>query len=341
MTIEEIWNSLEDEALKDGCSGIVKRRVLPESLFDLFLGYDNHENRRIFLLKINRSNIHSNDSYPESRYMEIRILQLPDDDTEHATFELILTNSQFTDVFTRLVEDIIEQIGNEKIDEKSMLKRFTGRLLKWQQFLEQYTLEGLSEAAQRGLYGELWFLRKYIIPICGIIEGINAWCGPEGSPQDFRLKGYAIEVKTTIGKQHETIMISNEQQLDDTGLKALFLQHISLVVTTCNNETLPEIIKDIRTRIENSPASVKKFSDLLIDSGYIDTHAERYQSKGYSIRSYSIFHIKESFPRIIVGDLRNGVGDVHYSINVSECKHYGVNEQDFKNLLGGVIKNER
>ncbi len=272
--------------------------------------------------------------------MEIRILQLPDDDTEHATLELVLINSQFTDVFTHLVEDIIEQIGNEK-NEKSMIKRFTSRFLKWQQFLEQYTLEGLSEVEQRGLYGELWFLRKYMIPICGINEGIDAWCGPEGSPQDFRLKGYAIEVKTTIGKQHETIVISNEQQLDDTGLKALFLQHISLIVTAGNNETLPEIIKNIRTKIENSSASVEKFNNLLIDSGYIDAHAERYQSKGYSIRSYNIFHVKDTFPRIIIGDLRNGVGDVHYSINVSECMHYGVNEQDFKNLLGEAIKNER
>lgn len=218
MTSDEIWASLEDEAMKNGFPGIVKRRIYPDSLFDLFMGYDNNEHRRMLLLKVHRSLIHAGGSYPKSRGMEAQIVELPDDDPEHATLELVLISPEFKDIFTCLVEDIADQIKDEK-SESSMVNRFVGRLLKWQQFLDKYVSEGLSDEAQRGLYGELWFMRRYLLTSLGTAPGIDAWSGPEGSPQDFRFGGCAIEVKTTISKQHEKITITNEQQLDDTGLE--------------------------------------------------------------------------------------------------------------------------
>ncbi len=162
------------------------------------------------------------------------------------------------------------------------------RLVKWQQFLDQYDPEGLSEEAQRGLFGELWFLRKYMIPLFGVSQAIDSWKGPDKNQQDFLINSYAVEVKTSISKLHQKIQIASEQQLDDIGLKALFLYHISLIISFGSGETLPDLVDSIKKNIDANSESAKKFEDSLINAGYINIHVDRYYRTSYLIRSHQV-----------------------------------------------------
>jgi hypothetical protein len=213
---------------------------------------------------------------------------------------------------------------------------FIGRLLKWQQFLDQYDPEGLSDEAQRGLFGELWVLRKYMIPLLGLSAAIDSWKGPEKNQQDFKFFKSAIEVKTTISKLHQKIQIVSEQQLDNAGLNSLYLYHISLINGTGSGETLPEIVDSIRQLLIPDFEAVKKFEDSLINAGYISAHIGRYSGTKYLVRTQSAYKVDGNFPRIIGQNLLNGVGDVHYSINVSECAHHIVPEEEFIKSLRGI-----
>jgi len=330
--IEDIWNSMEKDSICDTESFILKRRLNPDSPFDLFLALEKPGNRRMLLLSTSLSNVPDTSSFPQSKGFKIQVVSIPEDTDNHINLELLLTDSRYSDIFSILVNDIIDHI-DEEIDEVLMIKSFIERLIKWQQFLERYGDEGLGEKAQRGLYGELWFLKKYMIPLLGISEGIDSWKGPSGSAQDFQYSNCAVEVKTTVSKQHQTISISNEHQLDDQGLYKLFLQYISLIESKSNGETLSTIVEDIRKLISSNPVSSRKMDELLIKAGYLKIHADRYNRKSYMIRSSNIFEIQEGFPRIIGSDLRNGVGDVHYSISVAECMHYAIDESEFMSFL--------
>ncbi len=326
--IEETWKSLEKESESETKTCILKRRLEPFSSCDISLGYEKPANRRMLLLRVFRSNTPDSDYLPRSKGFEIRTVSLPEDDEEHATLELILTDSRFTDIFTSLVQDVIDNITIQK-NEKSVIRAFIERLVKWQQFLDRYGHDGLGDEARRGLYGELWFMRRYLIPILGINKAVDAWKGPFRKAQDFQLSDCAVEVKTTISKQHQKIQIVSEQQLDDTGLGGLFLQHLSLMESSGSGETLYEIVEDIRKIITVEPVASQKMEDSLFDAGYLNAQAHRYNKTGYNVRYSSIFRVNEGFPRITERDLANGVGDVHYSINVSECMHYAVTESDF------------
>lgn len=334
MTIEEIWTSLEDDARTENATGTVLRRLKPDSSYNICLGLGIPGNRRMLLLRILRSNSPEADSLPQSKGFEVRAVSLPEDTEDNATLELILTDSRFTDIFTSLVQDVVDDITAQK-NEMSMIRAFIERLVKWQQFLDRYGNEGLGDEAQRGMYGELWFLRKYLIPILGINKAIDAWKGSSRKAQDFLFSDCAVEVKTTISKQHQKMYIASERQLDDTGLAALFLQHISLMESSGSCETLSDIVEDIRKIIAAEPTAVQKMEDSLFEGGYLNAHADRYNKTGYTVRSSSIFRIREGFPRITERDLLNGVGDVYYSVNVSECMHYVIPERDFKTFLAG------
>ncbi|KKG13675.1 PD-(D/E)XK motif protein [Methanosarcina mazei] len=331
--IEEIWKSMEEDSVFNGESCVLKRRVYSDFPFDLFLAMEKPENSRLFLLKVSRSNIPNINLLPRSRGFELKVFTLPEYPENYAFLEIKLIDLRFSDIFSILVNDILKNL-NEIAEERELIKSFIERIIKWQQFLEKYGNEGLSEKAQRGLYGELWFLRKYMLPYLGIQEGIASWKGPEGKPQDFQFLKLAVEVKTTVGKQHQKISISNEQQLDDTGLDRLFLEYLSLVeLNKGAGETLQSIVEEIKKLISSDLSSYRKFIDLLVEAGYLEEHGYKYSNFFYTVRSSNIFEVKDDFPRIIEYNLPHGVGDVHYSICVAECMRYKIEDINFKSFV--------
>jgi len=331
--IEEIWKSMEENSVYEGESFILKRRVYSDIPFDLFLAMEKPENNRLFLLKVSRSNIPDINSLPRSRGFELKVFTIPEDPDSYAILELKLIDFRFSDIYSSLVNDILKNLDGIT-DEKKLIKSFIERIIKWQQFLEKYGNEGLSEKEQRGLYGELWFLRKYMLPYLGIQEGIDSWKGPSGKSQDFQFMNWAVEVKSTVGKQHQKIPISNEQQLDDTGLDRLFLEHLSLVEMNKGvGETLQSIVEDIKRLIYSDLSSYRKFTDSLVEAGYLEEHTNKYEYVSYTIRSSNIFEVKDKFPRIVEHNLPDGVGDVRYSICVAECMSYKVDDFDFKSFV--------
>jgi hypothetical protein len=94
-------------------------------------------------------------------------------------------------------------------------------------------------------------------------------------------------------------------------------------------ETLPAIIDQIRNQIEIKNGPVNEFEVQLFAAGYIDKHRIKYENRGYTDRDIHIFLVKNQFPCIVERDLKNGVGDVHYTIDLSSCVSFEVNETDF------------
>jgi hypothetical protein len=47
------------------------------------------------------------------------------------------------------------------------------------------------------------------------------------------------------------------------------------------------------------------------------------------------FRVEGDFPRIVEADLRDGVGDVRYTISVAECKRFSIPEANVLLLIGG------
>lgn len=331
--IEEIWQSMEVNSASKCESFILKRRVYSDFPFDLFLAMEKPENNRLLLLKVSRSNIPDINSLPRSRGFELKAFTISEDSDSYAILELKLIDFRFSDIFSSLVNDILKNL-NEITEERELIKFFIERIIKWQQFLEKYGNEGLSEKAQIGLYGELWFLRKYMLPYLGIQDGIASWKGPSGKSQDFQFMNWAVEVKTTVGKQHQKIPISNEQQLDDTGLDRLFLEHLSLVeLNKGAGETLQSIVEEVKKLVSSDLSSYRKFTDLLVEAGYLEDHAYKYSDVFYTIRSSNIFEVSDDFPRIVEYNLPDGVGDVHYSICVAECMRYKIDDINFKSFV--------
>ena len=331
---DRIWAGLELRAGGTARQDILTLRVLQESAFDFFLGVQVPDNTRMLLIRIGRENVINQWSLPRSKGFEVRQTILLEDRGHYATIQLILNDRRYQDIFSRLTEDVASSCSREP-SEKAMLQALFQRLTMWQQFLDQYGAEGLTPIAQRGLYGELRFLQDYLIPAVGAGQAVPAWTGPRKAQQDFQISGIAIEVKTGTGKQHQKVPIASEQQLDDTGLDVLYLYHLSLREVRDGGGTLPGIIDDIRDELSGDPVTSTRFEDLLILAGYLDEHRDRYEDTGYADRIGQTFYVREGFPRITERALVNGVGDVQYSVSLSACAAFVVDDETFRIKIAG------
>lgn len=331
---EKIWDDLEQHSAGNTREGILTLRVIPDSGFDFLVGIQRPENIRMLLIRISRENVINQWSLPRSKGFEIRQTVLPEDRRRYATIQIVLNDRRYQDIFSRLTEDVASFCCREP-SEKAMLRALFLRLEMWQQFLDRFGTEGLNSAAQRGLYGELRFLHDYLIPALGAEQAVPAWTGPHRTPQDFQMSGIAIEVKTSIAKQHQEVPIASEQQLDDTGLDALYMYHLSLRELHEGGETLLGIICRIRDDLLGDPVTAATFENLLFMAGYLDEHREKYEEAGYTDRSVQVFHVRDGFPRITERALLNGVGDVQYSVSLSACAPFVVDDRNFRAEIMG------
>jgi hypothetical protein len=176
MIVEEVWQLLE-QGTGETSSGYLMRRILTAVQYDVFLAIEKPSNLRLLMLRVHQQVVEKGTTYPASSSFEVRRVLLDQEDKDHVTLQLILTNARYSDIFTTLVQDIVDHIAAIAQEEKAVAA-FLTRLKRWQIFLEQHS-EGLGETAQQGLYGELWFLRQAVLPQLGTLRECCHGLDPE------------------------------------------------------------------------------------------------------------------------------------------------------------------
>lgn len=327
---EALWNLLEAESREAGAGGILLRRVHPKSKRNIFFGFRVPDQRRVLLMRIPNTVAPEIRDMATSRGIDLCVSPLPSDPSTDTSLQLTLREPRFADIFTALADDVANRVALAP-DDAAGVHAFLTRIRKWQRFLEELS-EGLGLEAQRGLWGELHFLRRYLIATRGP-GAVAFWVGPAGRPQDFQMQAIAVEVKTTIANQPQSIRISNERQLDGSNGRRLFLVVFALEPVPDPGAGLPSLVNAIRNEISRDAVASECFEDLLLDCGYLDAHAHHYVATGYEIRKTCIFHVIEGFPRIVEAGLPLGIGSVSYSIALSACSGFTATEPDLITVI--------
>lgn len=323
MKINQIWDELANDP--SFVKGLLLRRYSGSVLPDVFVAIHQPEKQLCIASSISKSidiNISQFDNL-----QEIQIELIPDPNKQEKRILIFkLTNNQHKDIFSVLCEDLITNIATET-NERQLVKTLLNRFEKWKLLFTKIISEGLLPEEQRGLFGELYFLRKFLQINNNYQFVLNTWIGTAGEVRDFQMNNWAVEVKTTHGNNHQKIQISSERQLDITHLDRLFLYHLSLEKVQESGETLNQIIASINTILEVDIIALNRFKSKLYEVGYFEQHFALYDSVGYFIRQDTFYIVENEFPRIQENEIRSGVGDVKYSIILSQCEAFKQTEQ--------------
>lgn len=329
--IDTIWEELENDSSFH--NGLLYKRYSAKVIPDIYVAIRATEKLRCIATNICSSFII--DCNKLNQFKDIKIETMNDEKNPNKQFFLILLlNSQHKDIFSTLCLDLIYRVSQIN-DEKILVDKLYDRLFEWQLLLEKLGTQGLSESEQRGLYGELYFLRKYLSSNSDYEMCVNSWMGPEKGIQDFQYSDWAVEVKTTHGKNHQKIQINSERQLDDSIFPKIYLYHLSLDIRNGFGETLNSIVQDIQKKLITDSIATHIFIMKLMNAGYFERHSDYYNDNGYQIREDNIYSVKDEFPRITEKQIPDGVGDVKYSIILSESEAWKIDESDlFSNISG-------
>ena len=89
-------------------------------------------------------------------------------------------------------------------------------------------------------------------------------------------------------------------------------------------ETLPASISALREYLGAGTALRDIFDDRLLDAGYLDSEAVRFEARRFAIRSRQCFKVVPGFPRLLEANLPVGVGDVSYALSLAACAPFEV-----------------
>ena len=325
MTITEIYQELADAP---AAAGTMERRAAPACPLDLFLFVEKPANRLGFRVRFASALLSEEAPLPQFRGLEFSRSR----QSGQAVLILRPTGDAYKDVFTVLVDDIVTHASGQT-SEPEAAAALLDRLGRWQTFLQNLRPEGLAPEEQRGLYGELWFLRHRLLPHITADDAVHAWTGTARTVKDFQFPGGAVEMKTASASTDPHLSINGARQLDDYGLKILFLAYLALEPVQGSGETLPIMVAEVRSLIQGSLTARQGLEDKLREAGYLDVHGPRYERPGYLQHEALVFHVKEGFPRLTEREMPAGVGDIHYKISVAECRHHLAADADVMALV--------
>lgn len=325
-----IWESLEREPR--GGSELIRRRIDPDAAVDLFACHVPTRNVPGLLIEA-RAVPRSGELFlPACRGIHIAHEISGEGEGVRTSISIQLEESGKRDIFAILCADLLDMMGRAR-DPRSALDACVARLAAWHALFERLRREGLSAERQRGLFGEMHVLQDLMLPALHPVEAVRSWLGWDHSHQDFKSCGCAIEVKTSIAKRHIKILISNEKQLDDRPHDMLVLAHVRIDESDSKGVSLPNLIAGIREKVSAQPLARQELDDRLFEAGYLDNQADLYGQPCYSVNEVKLFRVHGNFPRLTEANLPIGVGDIHYSIVLSELGNFEIDRTSLEERL--------
>ena len=192
-------------------------------------------------------------------------------------------------------------------------------LAKWRRFWSGVAQNLLRKEELLGLFGEVWFLSRWLLPTVGLERGTTMWRGPTGARNDFEAPGLAIEVKTS-GKLDGSHQIHGLEQLLEPAGGVLLLFSLAVREEASGVESLPRLVTDVRATLAADQSQLVLFESMLLAAGYEDAHAPEYEKVQLRIRGQGLYRVSKGFPRLvpasIVSGLPVGVSSVTYELRL-------------------------
>lgn len=225
---------------------------------------------------------------------------------------------QSEEIFEVVLQNLIDHIlvdGNND----SLFTTVYKVLDRWSNFFQKGGYRRLSDEQQRGLFGELWYIKhwmeanKEIPPLI-----IEQWEGPTSDRIDFKNSKCGVEIKTAVDKLTKTIKISNEKQLKlSDAVSTLYLYVCFLERSKTHGMSLQELVDDVRSSIgSQSDRLLLLFNDMLMDLGFRENV---YIDNYFFVDKVELYEADNSFPRISPEELPLGISHVSYSIDLTHC----------------------
>jgi hypothetical protein len=318
MTLDELetsWSSVSPPLVADGISG---RRAtgLPHDR-PVYLAVDGRGHRHLL--------IQVPDSTPPVSQRETKSLEVVTarfqvgPNPESLYVDLACTDSNQHPTFSAVAQDLIRSL---RTSPGPLRDSILNALARWRAFWSTRS-GGLSREDALGLFGELWFLRRWSGPVN--LQVIDRWQVTEAARHDFQWPAASVEVKTTASRMaggpiHQ---IASLDQLADPEQGQLYLFSLQVCDDALAANTLHTLVEGLAEDLQGDFAALTSFNEKLAARGYTPANRQA-ASRSLRVVAERLYRVGEGFPRLVrttfqPTGLPPGVVDVGYSVDLAAC----------------------
>src|SRR5579859_2468002 len=185
---------------------------------------------------------------------------------------LICMNPTHYATFAALCGGIIASVLRDPGQPRAAVVRCLDR---WRSFWA-VDRSGLTREEALGLFGELWFLHRWMGPLS--VSRLAAWQGPLGARHDFQSRVSSVEVKATASASGgpPVHLISNLEQLESPEVGQFYLFSLHVTDDALAQNSLPLLVEQIERALCVDAEATALFSERLAKTGYDPADAGRY-----------------------------------------------------------------
>lgn len=321
MTLDELelsWARLQPPANPDGISG--KRAVgLPPDR-PVYLAVDSR-GRRHLLVQVP-------DSTPpviqrETRSLEVATARFQVGSNSEAVYvDLVCTDSTQHGTFSAISQDLIQAVRHSAGPIRDSI---LSALARWRAFWTAKTTE-LSREDALGLFGELWFLRRWLGTVTAAT--VNAWQATNAARHDFQWPSSSVEVKTaaTQSAGPPTHQISSLEQLADPEQGQLYLFSLQVCDDALSANTLHNLASSLTADLQSDFQALRQLNDKLVARGYTPTD-QQVATRSLRILGERMYRVDAAFPRLVRHTFGphgapQGVVSVSYKLDLNACGNW-------------------
>lgn len=255
---------------------------------------------------------------------------------QHGSYHYIFTlnDTAKKEIFLDVCADIINYSAQANSDYQA-LTALCSRYESWQEMLGRVRGNLLSEAAQRGLIGELTFLYRRIKENPDQSHDIiTGWQGPERERRDFVLKDLWYEIKT-VKQGVSEVKISSLAQLDTSEAGQLVVYQLEK--TTADKPgavTLNKLVSALSKIISDCGSGREIFIRKLLQYGYEEN--EEYDKNSFIVRDVCVYRVDDTFPALRLGTVPQAVIKAEYTLSLNGIADWLEKQQELGDLYNGI-----
>lgn len=309
INFEEQFNSLQSR--ED-----ILRKVDTKNNIKIFYGLSKEGKKRLAF--------QSDDSIAQIESTKIINVSYYKDNENLYWLSFDLEDNKFSNLFYIFCSDMVNSLI-DLTDTKKELESVKSRFYSWKKMFQNVTTKELSEEREQGIFGELYFLYKYMIPKYGVDNSILSWSGPLKFNKDFSINNTWYEIKTSSVNSNN-VKITSLSQLDaknDGYLSVVKVEKMSQEFVG-KLSSIYNLIQLIMSKI-NTIKVQDDFLNKLVEYGLGPDN--NFGSRKFDIKNVKLYIVNDNFPRLTKEAIKyEEIDNISYLLNLSGLEKYKVEE---------------
>lgn len=321
MTLDEmetIWISLQPPTSSDGISG--KRASGMPAEQPVYLAIDGRGRRHLLIMVPDDT---QNISQRETKGLEVTTARFQvGTNPESLYVDLVCIDQAQDPTFSAVAQDLLRTLSRPRGLQRDSI---ISALARWRAFWSTRG-DGMSREDALGLFGELWFMRRWLYPVN--TEIVDRWQATDDARHDFQWPVVSVEVKTTASRTpgEPVHSISSLDQLDNPERGQLFLFSLQVNEDALATNSLHSLVEGLTHELRNDFQAMTSLNDKLARRGYSPADRGAPTRKFRSLAE-RLYRVEEGFPRITrqtfqPAGLPSGVVDIGYTIDLAACQQW-------------------